>query len=105
MVEVFLVDDNGRRVLNGYGSSYLPCSAGYEELLIHTWRPADKSVKGKLRNWLLGTGPELNEPEAIISSSTQQRWVHCYQEYYKNPYLGKNFRQSRWERSNSSFTR
>jgi len=73
MVEVFLVDDNGRRVLNGYGSSYLPCSAGYEELLIHTWRPADKSVKGKLRNWLLGTGPELNEPEAIISSSTQQR--------------------------------
>ena len=73
MVEVFLVDDNGRRVLYGYGSSYLPCSAGYEELLIHTWRPADKSVKGKLRNWLLGTGPELNEPEAIISSSTQQR--------------------------------
>ena len=83
MVEVFLVDDNGRRVLNGYGSSYLPCSAGYEELLIHTWRPADKSVKGKLRNWLLGTGPELNEPEAIISSSTQQRWVHSYQGYLK----------------------
>ena len=105
MVEVFLVDDNGRRVLNGYGSSYLPCSAGYEELLIHTWRPADKSVKGKLRNWLLGTGPELNEPEAIISSSTQQRWVHSYQEYYKNSYLGKNSQQSRWERSSSSFTR
>jgi len=73
LIEVYLVDANGRRLLYGYGTSYLPCSAGYEEILINTWRPADKSVKGKLRNWLLGTGPELIEPEAIISTSTQQR--------------------------------
>jgi len=73
LVEVYLVDASGRRLLYGYGSVHLPSSAGYEEVTIHTWRPADKSVKGKLRNWLLGTGPELVEPESIITSSTQQR--------------------------------
>ena len=39
------MDDSGRRVLYGYGSSVLPISAGYEEIEIGTWRPADRSFK------------------------------------------------------------
>lgn len=73
LIEVYLVDNNGRRVLYGYGSSVLPISAGYEEVEIGTWRPADQSVRGKLRTWLLDVSPELQEPESIISSATQQR--------------------------------
>lgn len=73
LIEVYLVDNNGRRVLYGYGSSVLPISAGYEEIEIGTWRPADQSVRGKLRTWLLDVSPELQEPESIISSATQQR--------------------------------
>merc|ERR1712212_1218963 len=73
LVEVYLVDANGRMLLYGYGSTHLPSSAGYEEVLIPAWRPADKSLKGQLRNWLLGSGPELVEPEAIVASSSQVR--------------------------------
>ena len=29
-----------------YGTAYLPCQPGYEEVIIQTWRPSDKSVKG-----------------------------------------------------------
>merc|ERR1712142_27132 len=73
LIEVYLVDSNGRRVLYGYGSSVLPISAGYSEIEIGTWRPSDQSVKGRLRSWLLDISPELNEPESVISSATQQR--------------------------------
>ena len=69
------MDSNGRRVLYGYGSSVLPISAGYSEIEIGTWRPSDQSVKGRLRSWLLDISPELNEPESVISSATQQRYL------------------------------
>ena len=75
MIEVYLVDGNGRRVLYGYGTSTLPISAGYGEIEIGTWRPADQSLRGKLRTWLLDNSPELQDPESIISSATQQRQV------------------------------
>ena len=73
MIQVYLVDSNGRRVLYGYGSSILPITAGYEEIEIGTWRPADQSIRGRLKSYLLDSSPELAEPENIISSATQQR--------------------------------
>jgi|ERR1712037_18437 len=73
MIQVYLVDSNGRRVLYGYGSSILPITAGYEEIEIGTWRPADQSIRGRLKSYLLDSSPELAEPETIISSATQQR--------------------------------
>lgn len=75
MIQVYLVDSNGRRVLYGYGSSILPITAGYEEVEIGTWRPADQSIRGRLKSYLLDSSPELAEPETIISSATQQRYI------------------------------
>lgn len=45
----------------------------YEFFSKRTFNFQLKHYKGLLRNWLLDVTPELNEPETLISTATQQR--------------------------------
>mmetsp|Transcript_18746 Transcript_18746/g.35180 ORF Transcript_18746/g.35180 Transcript_18746/m.35180 type:complete len:191 (-) Transcript_18746:54-626(-) len=65
-------DAHGRHRLAGYGSWALPSTAGSVEVQCRCWRPTGNRFLSRLRSYLLGIVPELQQ-SALLSDPATSR--------------------------------
>lgn len=64
-------DAHGRHRLAGYGTWALPSTPGPVEVLCRCWRPTGTGFLARLRSFLLGIIPELQQTAALTESGSR----------------------------------
>ncbi|XP_064296151.1 B9 domain-containing protein 2 isoform X2 [Phalacrocorax carbo] len=74
-LQVWHQDVFGCSEVLGYGFCHVPATPGCHTLDCVTWRPRG-TWRERLRQRLIGGGPQLRNPEAVISSATDRFRLH-----------------------------
>ena len=67
-VEVWSNDSEGKNVIVGYGTGFIPVKSGFSKMTINCWRPSGSSSLS-LEERLLGNNKEFNDKSAVYSTA------------------------------------
>ena len=69
---VYGLDFLGTDVVQGYGFTHIPCSAGRFELKVHLFKPKTRTGMTSLQSWILRRPAEFKQPDFVCQSEGRE---------------------------------
>ena len=69
VIEVWEIDAVGRYSIGGYGVGTVPFAPGEHKVRVHCWRPRPQGLWERIAGSLVGTKPELEFKDILLSSA------------------------------------